>query len=100
MVNLQHSYLNIPSRLKYVATLPCEISMFKNRHILEVRMGDTDDTTIYITIPNIHDTGIAEVTILTILTILMVLRRNVMLLIKELFEVKAILSFALLTLKI
>ena len=21
--------------------------MFKNRHILEVRMGDTDDTTIY-----------------------------------------------------
>jgi len=54
----------------------------------------------YITIPNIHDTGIAEVTILTILTILMVLRRNVMLLIKELFEVKAILSFALLTLKI
>jgi len=48
----------------------------------------------YIAIPNIHDTRIAEVTILTILTVLL---RNAMLLVKELFEVKAsILYFALL----
>jgi len=52
----------------------------------------------YIAIPSIYDTGIAEVTILTILTVLL---RNAMLLIKELFEVKAyILSFALPTVKI
>ena len=31
-----NSYLNIPPYLSYVATLPCEISMFKNRHVLEV----------------------------------------------------------------
>ena len=37
----------------------------------------------YIAMPNIHDTGIAEITILTVLL------RNAMLLIKELFEVKA-----------
>jgi len=37
----------------------------------------------YIAITNIYDTGIAEVTILTVLL------RNAMLLIKELFEVKA-----------
>ena len=27
-----NSYLNIPPHLKRVATLPCEISMFKNRN--------------------------------------------------------------------
>ena len=31
-----NSHLNIPPHLTYVATLPCEISMFKNRHVLEV----------------------------------------------------------------
>jgi len=31
-----NSYLNIPPHLNYVATLPCEISMFKNRHAQEV----------------------------------------------------------------
>jgi len=30
------SYTNIPPHLKYVATLPCEISMFKNRHAQQV----------------------------------------------------------------
>jgi len=30
------SYLNIPPHLNYVAALPCEISMFKNRHAQEV----------------------------------------------------------------
>jgi len=29
-------HLNIPPHLIYVATLPCEISMFKNRHAQEV----------------------------------------------------------------
>jgi len=29
-------YLNIPPHLNYVATLPYEISMFKNRHAQEV----------------------------------------------------------------
>ena len=43
------------------------------------------DIPLYIAIPSIYDTGIAEVTILTILTVLL---RNAMLLIKELFEVK------------
>jgi len=52
----------------------------------------------YIAIPSIYDTGIAEVTTLTILTVLL---RNAMLLIKEFFDVKAsIISFALATLKI
>jgi len=31
-----NSYLNIPPHLKRVATLPCEISMFKNRYAQEV----------------------------------------------------------------
>jgi len=31
-----NSYLNIPPHLKHVATLPCEISMFKNRNAQEV----------------------------------------------------------------
>ena len=31
-----NSCLNISSRRKYVATLPCEISMFKNRSAQEV----------------------------------------------------------------
>jgi len=31
-----NSYLNIPSHLKRVATLHCEISMFKNRNAQEV----------------------------------------------------------------
>jgi len=31
-----NSYLNIPPHLKCVATLPCEISMFKNRHAQEL----------------------------------------------------------------
>ena len=31
-----NSYLNIPPHPKCVATLPCEISMFKNRHTQEV----------------------------------------------------------------
>ena len=31
-----NSYLNIPSHLKRVATLPCKISMFKNRSAQEV----------------------------------------------------------------
>jgi len=30
------SYLNIPPHLKRVTTLPCEISMFKNRNAQEV----------------------------------------------------------------
>ena len=30
------SYLNIPPHLKYVPTLPCEISMFKKRNAQEV----------------------------------------------------------------
>ena len=30
------AYLNIPPHLKYVATLPCEISVFKNRSTQEV----------------------------------------------------------------
>ena len=30
------AYLNVPSHLRNVATLPCEISMFKNRHAQEV----------------------------------------------------------------
>jgi len=30
------SYLNITPHLKYVATLPCEISVFKNRNTQEV----------------------------------------------------------------
>ena len=29
-------YLNIPPHLKRIATLPCEISMFTNRHVQEV----------------------------------------------------------------
>jgi len=39
LVNLQlttNSYLNIPPHLKRVATLPCEISMLKNRNAQEV----------------------------------------------------------------
>ena len=31
-----NAYLNIPPHLKYVATLPCEISMFKNRNAQKV----------------------------------------------------------------
>ena len=31
-----NSHLNIPPHLKCVATLPCEISMFKQRHAQEV----------------------------------------------------------------
>jgi len=31
-----NSYLNIPPHLKRVATLPCEISMLKNRNAQEV----------------------------------------------------------------
>ena len=31
-----NSYLNIPPRLKHVATLPCEISMFKKWQAQEV----------------------------------------------------------------
>ena len=31
-----NSYLNIPPHLKRVATLPCEISMFKNRYAQKV----------------------------------------------------------------
>ena len=31
-----HLYLNIPPYLKYVLTLPREISMFKNRSVQEV----------------------------------------------------------------
>jgi len=30
------AYLNIPTNLKRVATLPCEISMFKNRNAQEI----------------------------------------------------------------
>ena len=31
-----NSYLNIPPHLKYVAALPCKISMLKNRHAQEL----------------------------------------------------------------
>jgi len=45
-VNCKKSYLNIPLHLKYVATLPCEEYMFKNRHAQEVKEDLATEKTV------------------------------------------------------